>query len=135
MNYTTTINLLPDEILLKIIEATGLDIINIKLRQVSKKWKTSMDKVLKDLFQDYQNSPILKSLSEVKQLNPNQNHIQRVKAVYLAVKKHIKDIQKIDPYIYSLSVLDLERMEKIYRAPNFIKVFREMASQSPVASK
>src|SRR5262245_46262077 len=136
---TTTIYLLPDEILLNIIEATGPDIKNIKLRQVSTMWKSLMDEgIFKKLFNEYEKSPILKSIAEqIKELNPNENHFQRVKAVYLAIKGHIKDFQKTDPSIKNttLSAFDLERLEKIYLgAPNLIKVFARNAQQSSEAN-
>src|SRR5262245_19862247 len=122
-----TINFLSDEILLNIIKATGSNINNIKLRQVSKRWKALMDiEVFRKLCNEYVKSPILKSIvKQVKQLNTNENHFQIVKAIYLVIKEHIKDFQKADPSIKSitLSVFDLEKLEKIYRAPNLIKVF------------
>src|SRR5262245_30927806 len=96
---TTTIYSLPAEILLNILEETRPDIQNIKLRQVSKMWKSLMDEVIfKKLFSEYEKSPILKSIAEqIKKLIPDNNHFQRVKAVYLTIKDHIEDFQKTDP--------------------------------------
>src|SRR5262249_13766982 len=69
-------------------------------------------------------------------LNTNENHFQKVKAVYLAIKAHIKDFQEEDTSIKisNLSVFDLERLEKIYLWPhNIINLFKKIALQSPEA--
>src|SRR5262245_48753720 len=130
---TTTIYSLPNEILLKILEATGPDIKNIKLRQVSKMWKSLMDEgIFKKRFREYEKSPILKSIAEeIKKFIPDNNYFQKVKDVYLTIKGHIKDFQKTDPSIKNkpttFSVFDLE---KTYCAANLNIVFARIAQQS-----
>src|SRR5262245_48252275 len=125
LQQPTSINSLPSEIILKIFEETGSDIKNIKLRQVSKRWKALMDEVFKKLFKAYEKSPILKSIAKDVKRIKHENDFQNVKAFYLAIKAHIKELQVMDPSIKNttLSVFDLERLEKIYRAPNYVKVF------------
>src|SRR5262245_43941366 len=64
LQNSVPIDSLPKEILIKIIETCGFDIHHIKLRQVSKAWKALMDTVFKNLFKEYEESPILKSIAE-----------------------------------------------------------------------
>src|SRR5262245_28316257 len=120
------INSLPADILIKIFEESGRD---TKLRQVSKRWKTLMDTgVFKNLFKEYQQSSILTSIAQrVKMQNPDADDFQKVKAVYVAIKEHMKVLKKTDPSMknITLSVSDLERLEenfRTYRAPYLIRV-------------
>src|SRR5262249_10301126 len=139
MNFVTNINFLPKDILLTIFEKIvdiKLGTVDIKLRQVSKRWKALIDtEVFKRIFQSYEISPILKlRVKIVKQQYPNENYFQKVITVYLTIKGNIKT----DPPIKNatLSVSEIERLEKIYQeqhAPYLVNVFVNIGQQYSAA--